>query len=72
MFSIYVRHLMENKHKFVSPMEKLKILKVQNIYRERKLRQEFERLKQRNKNSAKLMTIKNNLENQDIFYHILK
>lgn len=70
--SLYARHFMVKKHKFVNPTEKFEILNIENKSNKRKLREELEILKQRIKDSEKLMNIKTYFENEDIFYYILK
>lgn len=70
--SLYARHFNETKHKFTDPTENCKIIKIENKVEERKLKEELEILKQRKKDKSKLMNIKINFENEEIFYHILK
>jgi hypothetical protein len=70
--SLYARHFMEKKHKFIDPTEKYEVLGIENKLRVRKLKEELEILKLRKMNKNKLMNIKTYFDNEDIFYHVLK
>lgn len=70
--SLYARHFMDEHHKFINPTENYDIIAIKNNTSERKLKEELEILKERGKGLNNLMNIKVNVENEDIFYFILK
>ena len=47
--SLYARHFIEDNHKFVNPLEEYEIVRVVNNTVEKKLREELEILKEREK-----------------------
>ena len=70
--SLYARHFMEERHKFINPIENHGIIKIESKTNVRKLKEELEILKERKKGLNNLMNIKVNFENEEIFYHIIK
>jgi hypothetical protein len=70
--SLYARHFIETNHKFVNPLENYEIIKVINNNNERKINEELEILKEREKNINNLMNIQIKFENEDIFHYIIK
>jgi predicted GIY-YIG superfamily endonuclease len=69
--SLYARHFLEEGHKFIDPFESYKIIKIVNKDRERKLKEEVEILKIRNKNEGRLMNIKTKFDNEEIFRNLM-
>ena len=62
---------METGHTFINPRENVEILKLENNINKRKLLEELEILKVKNKNKNALMNIKTEFNNEEAFYHIL-
>ena len=56
----------------VNPLEEYEIVKVVNNTVERKLREELEILKKREKGLDNLINIKIKFDNEEIFYNIIK
>ena len=59
-------------HKFVNPLEDYEISKVVNNTVERKLREELEILKEREKGLDSLIKTNIKSDNQEMFYNIIK
>ena len=57
--SLYARHFIEDNHKFINPLEEYEIVKVVNNTVERKLMEELEILKEREKGIDNLINTKN-------------
>ena len=70
--SLYTRHFIEENHKFVNPLEDYEILKVVNNTVERKLREELEISKEREKGLENLMNTKSKFDNEETFYNTIK
>ena len=61
-----------DSHKFVNPLEEYEIVKVVNNTVKRKLREELEILKEREKGLGNLINIKIKFDNEEIFYNMIK
>ena len=70
--SLYARHFIEEGHKFIDPVVNYKIIKVMSKEKERKLKEEVEILKIRNKDEKRLMNIKTIFANEEIFKHLIR
>jgi Reverse transcriptase (RNA-dependent DNA polymerase) len=69
--SLYARHFNESGHKFINPKENMEIIKIENNPQKRKLIEELEILKVKKEDKNKLMNIKVDFTNEEIFYYIL-
>ena len=69
--SLYARHFNESGHKFINPNENMEIIKIENNPQKRKLIEELEILKVKKEDKNKLMNIKVDFTNEEIFYYIL-
>ena len=67
-----IRYMQDISYKFVNPLEDYEIVKVVNNTVERKLREELEILKEREKGLDNLINIKIKFDNEEIFYNIIK
>lgn len=70
--SLFARHFNETKHKFPNLTENVEIIRLEdNIYK-RKLIEEVEILKMKKEEKDKLLNIKVDFANEDMFYHIIR
>ena len=72
VFGFLNKHFIEDNHKFLNPLEDYEIVKVVNNTVERKLREELEILKEREKGVENLINTKIKFDNEEIFYNIIK
>ena len=69
--SLYARHFNETGHTFPNLIENVEIIKLEDNPNKRKLIEEVEILKVKKEDKNKLLNIKVDFTNEDIFYHII-